>query len=201
MKITITIFIIFLGALSAVGKNTNKPDSSSRAGVTIYINQPLGFMNKVRLKAGYKTEQNSTYLLSFTSFHSNLPLLFGEIEFTGIQLCFEYQHALTKGDQGEIFIYGKTGIGDFNYKNTDNGFLLFGGSLTKRAAGNYVLLGAGFGQELFFNKSKTFFLQLNEGVKICNIYQSSGADVSNDFQTFISPGSLIDLNINFGLRF
>ncbi|MBJ7429530.1 MAG: hypothetical protein JHD28_11330, partial [Bacteroidia bacterium] len=133
----------FLSALSAVGKNTNEHDSSSRAGVTIFINQPLGFKNKVRLKVGYKTEQNSTYLLSFTSFHINFPLLFGEIEFTGIQLCFEYQHALTKGDQGEIFIYGKMGIGDYNYSKKEMKILQ--ATSYEAGSGAYTFIGGSFG--------------------------------------------------------
>lgn len=195
--IIIHLQVLLVMELTAQVEKPVVKDTLNRKGIVLYVNQPLGFINKVRLKAGYKNEYNSTYLLSFTNFYGNFPLFLESVEYSGPQFCFEYQYALTKGDIGEIFMYGKVGFGNYNYKNEDIGFFNF--SPAGYGAGSYILLGGGFGQELFFNKSKTFFLQINEGVKVCNIYQFTGVNPESDFQSFISPGSIIDFN--FGLRF
>jgi hypothetical protein len=64
-----------------------------------------------------------------------------------------------------------------------------------------LLIGAGFGQELFLNKSKTFLIQFNEGLKFNKIYQATGGNPQNRLYFPLNPGSLIDLNINLGLKF
>ena len=140
-------------------------DTLNRKGFVLYINQPVGFINKVRLKAGYKTEQNSTYLLSFTNFYSNFPDLLSDTKYTGIQLCFEYQKTLSKNKKAEMLVYYKAGIGDYEYERTE--YAPFGKSRREYGTGNYILFGAGIGQELFFNKSKTLFVQFNEGIEFC----------------------------------
>lgn len=192
--------IILLITLGVLCNKINAQDSLSRAGVTFYINQPLGFINKARFKLGYKTAHKSSYLLCLTSFHSSVPGIFSETKFTGIQFYFEYQHFLNKLKKGEVFFYVKTGAGDYNYSSKESNWM--SSTIYENGDGSYVFLGGGFGQELFLNESKTFSIQFNQGLKLCKIVQSSGVNIDDKLITnFYSPGSLIDLNINFGLRF
>jgi diacylglycerol kinase family enzyme len=86
-------------------------DSISRNSVVFNINQPVGFINKVRIKVGYKSEKNSTYLLSLTNFNSGFDLLFTKRKYTGFQLCFEYQHAINKSKKVNYLFMVKQELG------------------------------------------------------------------------------------------
>jgi hypothetical protein len=201
MKQTFTLIVLtlLLCAKSAYGKDIKKNslDTLNRKGLTLYINQPIGFINKVRIKTGYKSEKNSTYLVSLTNHYNNINGLFTKVKYTGLQFCIEYQHALNKGKHGEIFVYGKTGIGNYVFKKESN--FIF--SSSNEVSGSYYIFGGGIGDELFLNKSKTVFIQSNVGFKICDIYKLSTEKPEETFKTVISPGSVIEININFGFRF
>jgi len=138
-KILIIIAFLQIVCRMEVYAQVSKPllyNNVKRQGIVLYINQPLGFINKARIKLGYKTAHKSSYLLCLTSFHSSVPGLLSETKFTGVQFCFEYQHFLNKLKKGEVFFYGKTGAGDYNYSSKESNWI--GSPIYENGNGSYV---------------------------------------------------------------
>ena len=194
--ITIVLFLLCYKNANSKQFSSINQDSINKKSVVVYLNQPFGLFDKIRVKVGYKPGNKNTYLLSFTNFNRNFM---GEV-FKGIQVCSEYQYLLKANKREELFIYGKAGFGNYDY--TFQKFELFESHQSERyGKGNYLLFGVGFGQELFLRKSKQLTLQFNEGFRLFNVIQFESKKPNYVLFSPIRPASIIEININLGYRF
>jgi len=115
---------------------------------------------------------------------------------TGTQVTFTYQKHIVD----ELFLYASAGYGEF-VSETRNLSLLGSSIRLNQSNGNYLVIGAGMSQELNLNKSGRFTVQFIEGLKYAHLIYENGPFESKTFRFVFSPGSLLDMNINFGFKF
>lgn len=107
-------------------------DSSNSKGFTLFVNQPVGLLTKLRFNLAYKTQGDHAFMLSVSNYYN-----------FGIQTFLEYQLSLSKKNKVEPYFYIRGGFGETGNPNFKY----------------YKLYGAGIGMESFIDKSKRFKMQ------------------------------------------
>jgi hypothetical protein len=191
MKKIITVLLV-LGLMNAASAQEIKTDSSGlkdNGPISVYINSPLGLLNKVRAKVEYRFKRDQSVLLSFAKYHGVVP---------GLQTYLEYRKYYRKVNKTELFFYGKAGIG----KTMKPKYEIYKKSYV--TSGEYGLFGAGVGQSFSFGKSENFSIQLSEGLKFLPVINGEVDSAENGFRGMFyvtGPGAIFDLSINLGWRF
>lgn len=197
----LTFILILLMGFGSIARSEEKKafkmDSIPRTRLVLYINQPLGWIGKNRIRIGFQDKKRDSYLLTILlhRYHSAIPL-WEESYNTGTQVTFTYQKHIVD----ELFLYASAGYGEF-VSETRNLSLLGSSIRLNQSNGNYLVIGAGMSQELNLNKSGRFTVQFIEGLKYAHLIYENGPFESKTFRFVFSPGSLLDMNINFGLKF
>lgn len=152
------------------------------AQLSIYQSNPLGWINKERIKLEYRiNEQNSISLGTAAYWNLN----------NGFQTFLEYRKYFTGANNferpdREFFLYGKIGGGNSGKDLTSANNEMY-----------YSFLGGGVGWH--FNLTPRFFLDLALGLKACSIESKDVEGYNILFQTF-GPGSFIDANFHLGFN-
>jgi hypothetical protein len=174
--------------------------TKSKSPFVVYINNPLGLFNKVRLKGEYRLKRNHSFLFSYTYYY---PLT---EDWEGPQLYLEYRKYLSLSNNFDFLLYGKSGIGWFRtpdfyvggYNNSRGDYIKH--RRESIPSPTYRLVGLGIGQQLWLNKSKTFNIEFTEGLQV--IFSNDNV-VDWTWPSFLlyGPGSFFNININLGYRF
>jgi hypothetical protein len=152
-------------------------DSGTR--MCIYIVSPLGMLTKQRVKIEFRGPTGNSWLIGLTVYYGINR---------GGQGYGEFRHYMITHGRQTSFWYTKAG-----------------GGISTTYNGIYLLAGGGIGQLWTFGKRKNLLFQLSEGLRACPpVYGDIEAERSSGFRGLfylVGPGSVIDLNINIGVRF
>lgn len=179
IKLSLLIVIGMMSVASAQEVKKEVSDTANHNSFCLYINSPLGMVNRIRGEFEYRFNQKNSALLSFSRYYGFTP---------GIQSYLEYRRYFYKGITTTQFFYGRAGAGQTFVKG-----------------GTYALFGAGFGQQIGLGKSEAFTIQFSEGIKVCPVISGDvEADAGSGFRGLFyltGPGAVLALNINLGWRF
>ena len=175
--ITIAFFILFCHPFASVAQL-----QSPR--FAIYISNPVGLFSKVRFKAECKFDMHNAIQVSYADYWGFYPGEMAGLEYR--RYSYRYRHR-------EVFMYGKAGWGNFRFAN---GLFLDDNSYDM---GVTYYAGAGMGRHFNF---RHFFLDLAWGLKaaIPPMNTPAGKVFKGVFYS-TGPGSIIDINLHFGLQF
>lgn len=148
---------------------------------TLYINQPIGFLSKVRLTLECKIQPKISILYNITGFYGFTPGLHGYVE---------WRKYIRQKEKTELAVYALIGAGQ-----------------SAGAVGFYAIAGGGIGQKIYLDKQKRFSLYCMQGLKFCpNIIGQHANGDSGFFHSpelfyVTGPAAVLDLKFNFGYRF
>lgn len=148
--------------------------------MAIYQSNPLGLFTKERIKLVYRADDRNSVLLSLTQYWGLRP---------GFQICTEYRNYQQNTPKTEFFYYCKGGWGNGNEEGMAGG---------QTGPFKYALAGGGVGLHFNLGASKTFFFDMAGGLKAAIPL----SDHCGNFQFFYvsGPGSVVDINIHFGVQ-
>ncbi len=144
---------------------------------SLYINQPSGFLSKIRIKFENRFTTDNSILFTYTNYYEM---------YTGNQYYVEFRQYKEK-DSRENFNQIKLGIGE-----------------SEKFSSVFVFLGGAVGQKFYISKSKKIALDITEGLKLPLIIKgnpdNAGSGLGGLFY-LVGPGSIIDINFNFSYQF
>jgi hypothetical protein len=153
-------------------------------GVAIYLNNPIGWISKFRVKAEYRMDVQKSIMVSYASYYGFFP---------GYQAGLEYRNYHELLSQHEHFWYAKMGLGEAKYKQID----IWAAPEMHAAPGSYVFAGGGVGKHWNFDN---FFIDINVGLKYTFVPSPEG-DYNEIVFYSVGPGSIADINAHIGLQF
>ncbi len=138
-----------------------------------------GLYIKIRGQVEFNLNPKNSITLSLSKHYGPLN--------PGAQAYVQYKRFYPKSELFSNLFYGKIGYGkSFTYN------------------GEFGIFGFGTGQKLNLGKKKIVFIQFTEGIKMCPIIRGDvESEVGSGFRGLFyltGPGSVIDLNINFGIK-
>lgn len=144
---------------------------------TIDVNQPFGFITKVRVSLQKQYSARSYVAVNLNYFYQIAP---------GPQVSFEWRRKQEYADKMDHLFYVKAGIGK---SDGEPGF--------------YMLGGAGISQRVYIDREHKLSLYCVQGFKLCpNIIgnHDTGTGGFGGFFYFGGPGAILDLQFNLGYR-
>ena len=176
-KIFTTLFTLFIMQILN-NLHAEPQDSTFQNQITVYVNQPIGFVTKARIAIECRFTDNLAWALSYARFYQITPGQHGYVEL----------RKYTKTDRNIDYVkYAKIGAGH-----------------SFESVGMYVFAGAGVGQKIYFDRNLKFSLMCTQGVKIApNVRgkHDTGTGGFGGLFYFSGPGAFFDINFNLGYRF
>ncbi len=177
-KTMILILLFFL--VSSFNTEAQNVELKQKKSYRFYINQPLDLATKFRATVEQRFNQKYAMLINYTTFYGFYPGQHGYLEL---------RRYSTNPKNSEYFPYVKLGIGN-----------------TFTSVGFYGLFGLGVGNIFYLTKSHRYSFDIKYGLKyspdvigkhdICTSCTGLGG-----LYYVTGPGAIIDINMNFGLRF
>ena len=174
--LTIIFFILIINISAQETKSQHKI-LKDRNVYSLYINQPIGFSSKIRIKFEKRFITDNSILLTYTNHYGINP---------GNQFYIElrtYNNEYVKENFKQI----KLGIGE-----------------SESFSNVYVFLGAAIGQKFYLSKLKKVALDITEGLKLPLILKGDPDTATGGLGGLFfltGPGSILDINFNFSYQF
>jgi hypothetical protein len=173
--------LVFLSALCGTGARAQYLPPV----FAVHVTAPWAFPYKTGVDVEYRIYSQNALLLNYTAYYNYFP---------GYQGSLQYRLYFNTPTLTENLVYMKLGTGFADYKTSP---LFSKSDDASKAPGTYYFGGAGVGKHFNFSH---FFFEVTAGLKFTYVTKPP-ADYNERLFYSIGPGSIPDVNVNFGLQF